>query len=96
VDNGQTVPDSLTKCHAYDIIKDKWNEMPDLPEGRIGASAIVVNQTLYCIGGHGKLQSIFSLSLQTPATEWTEIRGELPSLVHSGLIELTSEHNDNK
>jgi N-acetylneuraminic acid mutarotase len=68
VDNGQSVPDSLNKCHAYDIIKDKWNDMPDLPEGRIGSTAIVINQTLFCIGGQGKRQSIFALSLQTPAT----------------------------
>jgi hypothetical protein len=43
VDNGQTAPDSLTSCHSYDIMNDKWFEMPNLPEGRIGATAIVIN-----------------------------------------------------
>jgi len=42
VDRGQTEPDSLDSCHAYNIFKDEWIELPNLPEGRIGPSLVVV------------------------------------------------------
>ena len=60
VDRGQSTPDSLTSCDDYNVVKNEWGSMPDLPEGRIGPSLLVINHVLYCIGGVGKLTNIFS------------------------------------
>lgn len=51
VDMGQPEPFALSECYAYDILYDKWNNMPDLPEAKIGATAFVANTTLFCVGG---------------------------------------------
>ena len=64
VDRGQEIPDSLSSCEDYNIVKNEWGNMPDLPEGRIGPSLLIINHVLYCIGGVGKLTNIFSFSLR--------------------------------
>ncbi len=70
VDRGQTTPDSLTSCDSYNMFKDEWNSMPDLPEGRIGPSLLVVNHTLYCVGGIGRTTNILSFSLRGLDVTW--------------------------
>jgi hypothetical protein len=88
VDHGQPMPDPLVECDSYDALNDEWGEMPDLPEGRIGASAVCVGQTLYCIGGIGKRTNIFSHSLKGDSNKWEEIRGDMSLLCHSACFYL--------
>lgn len=63
-DRGQKIPDSLKRCDNFNVKRDCWTEMPDLPEARIGASAIVVGSVLYLIGGLGKSNNIFYYSMR--------------------------------
>ena len=95
VDQGQATPDSLTDCDDYNVLEDKWDLMPSLPQGRIGPSLIVVNQTLYCIGGVGKLSNILSFSLKGDSTVWQEIRGEMPLWCHQACFHMPQFEQEN-
>jgi uncharacterized GH25 family protein len=42
---------SLATCACYDPASKKWEELPDLPEGRSSHDAVVVDDKLYVVGG---------------------------------------------
>lgn len=42
---------SLATCACYDPANRKWEELPDLPEGRSSHDAAVVDDKLYVVGG---------------------------------------------
>jgi hypothetical protein len=98
VDRGQSTPDSLTSCDDYNVVRNEWGSMPDLPEGRIGPSLLVINHVLYCIGGVGKLTNIFSYSLKGDGYAWQQIVGDMHLWCHSGCFYLppTEKDEENK
>lgn len=42
---------SLSTCACYDPASKKWEELPDLPEGRSSHDAVVVGDKLFVVGG---------------------------------------------
>ena len=79
-DFGQQQPQSFIECDRYNIKTNEWHAMPDLPEGRVNPSLIVLQHTLYCIGGcTSETNNIYSLDLRF-GNSWQTLTGSLPIL----------------
>eukprot|EP00354_Favella_ehrenbergii_P005501 CAMPEP_0170460634 /NCGR_PEP_ID=MMETSP0123-20130129/6900_1 /TAXON_ID=182087 /ORGANISM="Favella ehrenbergii, Strain Fehren 1" /LENGTH=75 /DNA_ID=CAMNT_0010725571 /DNA_START=3005 /DNA_END=3232 /DNA_ORIENTATION=+ len=49
----RSVPMADTDCHAYDIYSQEWEQLPDVPIGKLHSSLIVVNSRfVFQIGGY--------------------------------------------
>jgi hypothetical protein len=52
------------QVNRYDPAADEWSSLPDLPQGRHGVGAAIVDRTLYAIGGSTlawSVQNIFGV-----------------------------------
>lgn len=50
-DFGQEFPISILECDRYLPEEDKWEIMPNLPEGRINPTVLAIDHFLYVFGG---------------------------------------------
>jgi len=50
-DFGQEFPISILECDRYSPVENKWEIMPNLPEGRINPSLLPIENFLYVFGG---------------------------------------------
>lgn len=71
--------ESQRKVRRYDLEKNEWNDLPDLPEGRSSFDATVLDNTLYIVGGwelsgdpdNSKWHTTaWKLSLTNPESGW--------------------------
>ena len=62
---GQDLPLTLTDCDYYCTLTDTWQQLPNLPEGRMNVSLVIISNCLYCIGGIGSTSNILSLDLKS-------------------------------
>lgn len=60
-DNGNPDANAYAAVDAYNVERDTWTELPDLPQGRHGMAAAIVENTFYAIGGStvpGQVQNV--------------------------------------
>jgi hypothetical protein len=79
---GQDCEGSLSKCERYVVGENRWEALPSLPQACYEASGVVVEMSLYALGGYSVeyLDLVQRLSLES--LTWELMHFKLP---HAGL-----------
>lgn len=86
IGSGLNFSDIHKRCYKYDVEKNEWNQVSDLPNGpgRIAPSASVINGLIYVIGGYqvfanGQEKSLNKVHIYDPVNdEWLEDGPNIP------------------
>jgi hypothetical protein len=65
----------LSECERYVCAENRWEALPPLPKACFGTSGVVVESSLYALGGYG-FDSVQKLSLES--LTWELMRFRLP------------------
>ena len=91
----RSVPIGDKDCFSFEIFSKEWNQLPDLPIGKMHPTLVVINNRfVYHLGGFDDYDyDIYRLDMEFPERAWRtlKLKKETPIIDESVYLE-TQEH----